>query len=88
VRELVMSYFHEYFPESGKKSLYSYSDPLDLNKFKKINWMTNDDDAWKIDWALDDIKHKKIIEPTVLKKLRPASALERRVGKLTQWKKR
>ena len=36
IRELVMSYFHEYFlNNNGKKTLRQYSKPLNLNAFEK-----------------------------------------------------
>jgi hypothetical protein len=33
IRELVMSYFHEYFDDSGRKTLREYSKPFDLGYF-------------------------------------------------------
>ena len=36
VRELVMSYFHEYFLKNGKKTLREYSKILDLRFFDKF----------------------------------------------------
>ena len=33
IRELAMSYFHEYFTDNGKKTLRQYSEPLDLAIF-------------------------------------------------------
>jgi len=88
VHELVMSYFHEYFPDNGKKSLYSYSQPLNLRKFNKINWLTRDDDAWRIDWAFDTLPHKIIVPASKMKNMRRASTLEQTAGKLTDWKNR
>lgn len=35
VRELVLSYFHEYFLDSGKKTLREYSAPFDLRRLDK-----------------------------------------------------
>ena len=32
IRELVMSYFHEYFDDNGRKNLRSYSLPVDLDE--------------------------------------------------------
>ena len=40
IHELVMSFFHEYFDNRGRKTLRSYSDPINLKKFDKFNWMT------------------------------------------------
>src|SRR3989344_5515212 len=33
IRELVMSFFHEYFDDKGRKNLRSFSMPINLNKF-------------------------------------------------------
>ena len=43
VRELVMSYFHEYFEnDTGRKSLRSFCDPVDLSIFDEKDWMTSE----------------------------------------------
>src|SRR5258708_5044677 len=36
IRELVMSYFHEYFTDDGVKTLRRYSRPLNLKMFEQI----------------------------------------------------
>src|SRR3989344_3897348 len=33
LRELALSYFHEYFLNNGRKTLRSFSEPLDLSRF-------------------------------------------------------
>src|SRR3989339_1344450 len=41
VRELVMSYFHEYFLQSdGRKTLRGWA-AVDLSRFDQLNWMTS-----------------------------------------------
>src|SRR5512142_217167 len=35
VRELALSYFHEYFLDDGRKTLRRYSDPVDLSRFDR-----------------------------------------------------
>ena len=45
VRELVMSYFHEYYLNNGKKTLRSYSKPINLSKFDKKGWITSKGDV-------------------------------------------
>ena len=86
VRELAMSYFHEYFlPNNGKKTLYAYSAPFNLSKYKPERWVTADK---SLDWlaeALDDSKHFPIAPKKVLTKARRASALERKASKLQHW---
>lgn len=60
VRELVMSYFHEYFLFNGEKTLREYSEPLDLTVFDN-EWPTADIDLWGIDQELDNTKHYKLL---------------------------
>lgn len=87
IRELVMSYFHEYFLDSGDKTLRKYSDPLDLNIFEK-GWEVADFDLWDIDDELDNIKHYKIAPEKVLNTLRKADNIEREAGKIVEYKKK
>ena len=86
VRELVMSYFHEYFLNSnGEKTLRAYSVPLDLDKLK-INWVGDEEDLWIIDDKLDEIKHYAVIENKAVKRLRKADIIERTAGELVEYK--
>ena len=87
IRELVMSYFHEYFLDDGRKTLRQYSEPLDLNVFEK-GWETEAEDLWGIDEELDKIKHYDIAPKKVFKKLRKADPIERQMGKITEYKKK
>ena len=86
VRELVMSYFHEYFLDNGCKTLRRYSDLLDLKIFEK-GWEIQDFDLWAIDHELDKMKHYDIVPKTFIRKLSKASIIEREASKITQWKK-
>ena len=86
IRELVMSYFHEYFLDNGCKTLRRYSDLLDLKIFEK-GWEIQDFDLWAIDHELDKMKHYDIIPKTFTRKLSKASIIEREASKITQWKK-
>jgi hypothetical protein len=87
IRELALSYFHEYFLDSGKKTLREYSDLLDLNYFNNLNWRTSEDDLFEIPHYLDTIKHYKILSPAQIKNLRMADGIEIEMGKLTDWKR-
>ena len=86
VRELVMSYFHEYFLDDGTKTLREYSDPLNLNEFKN-DWVISDGDLWGIDEELDRVKHHSIVPKDYLKKLRKADVIERKAGEIVEWKR-
>ena len=86
IRELVMSYFHEYFLDDGRKTLRSYSNPVDLSRFDKKGWMTSETDVWYIERYLRKIRHKPILTKMMMRNLRPADPIEILAGKLTQWK--
>ncbi len=88
IRELVMSYFHEYFLDSGKKTLREYSDLLDLNKFNKLKWRTTTEHLFEIPAYLDDFKHYKILTPKQVKNLRLADPVEIEAGKIREYPNR
>ena len=86
VRELAMSYFHEYFLDNGKKTLLGYSKPFDLSRHN-TDWLATKENLQHIVDDLDDSPHF----PIVGKKtgpLRKASRLEIAAGKLVEWKKK
>ncbi len=87
IRELALSYFHEYFTDDGKKTLRRYSEPLNLNIFED-DWVTASWDLWAIDQELDHIKHYDIVSKKFTKSFRKADNVEIQAGKLTEWKKR
>ncbi len=87
VRELVMSYFHEYFLNTGAKTLREYSDPFNLNHFNKIQWQTTDKDISEISEYLDTIRHHSILSLDQIKNLRKADNIEIEAGKICEYKK-
>ncbi len=88
IRELALSYFHEYFSNTtGKKVLRSYSTkPLNLKKFGTA-WITATEDLYNLVEAIDFAPHTKIIPKKNLKLIRKADVMERRAGELTEWKR-
>lgn len=85
LRELVMSYFHEYFLDSGAKTLRRYSAALNLNTFEP-NWPTAMENLWGIDEALDEIKHYDIAPAETIKALRKAEKIEIKAGEIVEYK--
>ena len=83
-RELAMSYFHEYFLDNGRKTLKSYSAPFDLSKYER-GWLVSPKHLWHLIDVLDRSKHFPIVPRGVT--LRHADPIERKAGKLTQWKR-
>ncbi len=85
VRELAMSYFHEYFLDNGLKTLREYSVPIHLNRFNKLEWRTSPKDLFAIPRAIDRAKHYDILLPGQAKHLRKADRVEIAAGKLVEW---
>jgi hypothetical protein len=87
IRELVLSYFHEYLHDQNHhKTLRSYSGPINLKKFGK-KWVTSEEDLFDIAWALDDVRHFSIAPKKNLRLIRPSDKMERKANRLVEWKK-
>lgn len=85
LRELAMSYFHEYV--SGQsKSMRNYSRSFNLSRFSPTMWVTNTDPCWDVAGALDSTRHYSLISDKQARRLRPRDHLELRAGELCQFK--
>jgi hypothetical protein len=71
LRELVLSYFADYFNSAGEKTLRGYTAPLNLAAFDKLHWMTCDDRLDDIGVRLGQIRSFRLLTP------RMAAALAR-----------
>jgi hypothetical protein len=69
LRELVMSYFEQYFNKFGQKTLRSYSLPVNMTKFDKLEWMTKSDNLPRIEKYFTTLKQIPIISPTMINRL-------------------
>jgi hypothetical protein len=86
VRELAMSFFHEYTDDRGRKTLRAYSEPVDLSRLDRAGWMTSEADVWKVPTFIDNARHHSILSPQQLRGMRAAHPVEIRAGKITEWK--
>lgn len=84
IRELVMSFFHEYI-DKGTKNLRTFSMPVDLSRFDKFGWMTSEEDIWYIPEYLVEIPHIKVMDRKQIANLRRADKIERKAGDLIDW---
>lgn len=84
LRELAVSYFHEYSLPSGKKTLRSYSDPFDVRGYPG-DWVTSGDDLWDLERAVDRSPHHRLLTRRQISGLRKADPIEVRAGKLLDW---
>lgn len=61
LRELVMSYFEQYYNVMREKTLRAYTLPLNLKAFDKFDWMSSDDHLERIATRLDQLKRIPLI---------------------------
>lgn len=87
IRELSMSYFHEYLDKFGRKNLRSYSLPVNLKRFDRKNWMTSKEDIYYIPEYLTEVKHFSLINKKQIRHLRRADAIEIEAGEIIEWKR-
>ncbi len=69
VRELVLSYFEQYFNWGGERSLRAYSRPVSLVRFDRIGWITAEADLWPIAEHLAVIPHTPLVPRAVARRL-------------------
>ena len=87
LRELAMSYLHEYYNKRDHKTLRTYSVPYDLRRIKPAEWVTNDDGAWDLVDKLEATRHYQLMSKAQVRSLVRRDPFEREVGNLLQYKK-
>jgi len=86
LRELAMSYFHEYANRRHQKTLRSWAGPFDLRTLDPKLWVTNEKQCWDVGYRLDALKHWPLITARQAKLLRLREPVERAAGALRQYK--
>jgi hypothetical protein len=84
VRELAMSYFHEYFLPDGRKTMRSFSKPFDLSK-QGTKWLTDPESLLDIAELLDDSEHTPVASKGQIKAFRKADKVEIKAGEITEY---
>ena len=84
LRELAMSYLHEYANERGQKTLRSYAGPFDLRRFEPKLWVTNGRNCWDVAETLDEMRHTPLVTKRQSRMLRLRDAMERKAGALLE----
>jgi hypothetical protein len=84
LRELAMSYLHEYANERAQKTLRSYSRPFDLRALDPKVWVTNGKNCWEVGEAVDEIRHYRLVTKRQARTLRLRDTLERKAGALLE----
>ena len=87
LRELAMSYFHEYANRRDHKTLREYSVPYDLRRLPPSVWVTGEKNAWVVAEALDELRHFPLVNRHHLKAVLRRDPFERRAGTLLQYRR-
>lgn len=72
LRELVMSYFEQYFNIDGKKTLRGYTRPIALSAYDRYLWMVNDEGVDIIEKKLYKLSSTPILPESIIQNLNPA----------------
>lgn len=85
VRELVMSYFHEYFLISnGEKTLLGYTKPINIKKFG-TKWIEREDDLWDIAEKIYNTPIIEIVPKENKHLIRNAGKIEMASANIPEW---
>ena len=84
LRELALTYFFEY-TKGRKKTLRTYSVPVDLRKVDPKLWVTNGKFCEEIVEILTEAKHFDLVPRGQAKRLRPIDVIERDALKLDDY---
>ncbi len=82
LRELAMSYFHEYANRRGEKTLRTYSRTVDLRGVDPKLWVTNGENCWEVVERLQATRHYRLLARRAEGDLRTRDRLERRANAL------
>jgi len=82
LRELVMSYFEQFYNVEREKTLRGYTVPLNLKAFDRFNWMMSDEPLERIGQRLDEIRKIRVLTPRMTAGLSPIDERSYRAGLL------
>jgi hypothetical protein len=85
VRELAMSYAHEYCLPGGKKSMLSFSKPFSLARYAPRSWVIASEDLDGLLVDLDTSPHVPVAPRHALRKRRRSSRVELLSQQVLEW---
>jgi hypothetical protein len=83
VRELSMSYFHEYYMHDGRKTMKAFSKPFDMRRYDPKFWVMSGESLEQIAEDLDNAPHFPAVPHKT--KTRKASPIERKLLDTVEW---
>ncbi len=86
IRELALSYFHEYYLQNGRKTLKAYSAPFDLSKIAPEKWVTSEEDLDYLVTRLDKSRHFPIVPKKNSRLVRKVTKFEIKTLEKSEWR--
>lgn len=87
LRELAMSYFHEYSDRLGRRTLRSHSVAFDLRRVSPSLWVTSDEPCEVAQDRIVELRHYPLIANAQKRLVSRLSPFERKVAKILQYPK-
>jgi hypothetical protein len=85
LRELALSYFHEYSNKRGHKTLRSYSTSFDMRRLDPADWVTSVKNCWPTHDRITDLRHFALISRRQEKLLAKRDKFERHASKIVEY---
>lgn len=82
LRELIMSYFNDFYSLDGIFSLRGYTFPVHLKQYDRFHWMSNDEGAQVIVQKLHDIRKVRLLTDGMISDLSPINQISFQAGML------
>jgi hypothetical protein len=87
LRELALSYFHEYCDRKGRHTLRSYSGAFDMRRVDTDLWVTSTASCWDAHERLVGLRHYPLVSARQVARLSRRDPFESRVSKFLQYPK-
>jgi hypothetical protein len=87
LRELALSYFHEYSDKRGRRTLRSYSGAFDLRRMDARMWVSSDADCWDAHDRLAALRHYPLVKPRIVPHLSRRDPFEQKMAGAVQYPK-
>jgi hypothetical protein len=85
LRELALSYFHEYSNRRGHKTLRSYSCSFDMRRIPIDQWVTATKSCWDTHDRITELRHYPLISKRQERLLAKRDAFERKASKIVEY---
>jgi hypothetical protein len=80
LRELVLSYFEQYYNVAREKTLRGYTAPLSLARYDRLGWMVRDEPLDQIADDLDKVRKTQLLTPRLAARLAPVDERSYQAG--------